>query len=127
MSGGGKKKSKKSSKKGSKKSSKKGSKKSSKKGSKKMSGGGKKKSKKSSKKGSKKQRGGRDMNPSMKAFLELKTKIAKELGIPNGIAPAKIAGEINSKLKEKIPDAIERAKEAFKIFMEDPEKYRKMA
>jgi hypothetical protein len=66
------------------------------------------------------------MNPSMKAFLELKTKIAKELGIPNGIAPAKIAGAINKDLKEKIPDAIERAKEAFKIFEQDPEKYRKM-
>ena len=141
MSGGAKKSSKKGSKKaskkskkmsgGAKKSSKKGSKKSSKKGSKKsskkMSGGAKKSSKKASKKGSKKMTGGkREMNPSMKAFLELKSKIAKALGVPNGIAPAKVAGAINKDLKEKFPDAIERAKEAFKVFETDVEKYRKM-
>jgi hypothetical protein len=68
----------------------------------------------------------RQMHPSMKAFLELKTKIAKELGIPNGIAPAKVAGAINKDLKDKFPDAIVRAKEAFNIFKKDPEKYRKM-
>ena len=115
------------SKKVSKKVSKKTSKKVSKKSSKKMSGGAKKSSKKASKKGSKKAHAGkREMNPSMKAFLELKSKIAKALGVPNGVPPAKVAGAINNDLKEKFPDAIERAKEAFKVFEADVEKYRKM-
>lgn len=132
----GKKMSKKASKKASKSVSKKAMKRTSKKASKSMSKKAMKKSskkasksgsKKSSKKGSKKtQKGGREMNPSMKAFLELKTKIAKALNIPNGVPPAKIAGAINNDLKAKFPDAIERAKEAYKVFEADMEKYRKM-
>ena len=151
--GGGKKK--KGSKK-SKKSSKKGSKKSSKKGSKKMTGGGKKKgskksskkgSKKASKKGSKKMTGGAKKKRSTKskklsgganagfeAFLELKSKIAKDLGIPNSPAAGKVAGAVQKEIKEKnmgsdgkpTISSVEVSKKAYDLFKSNMEKYKKI-
>ncbi len=133
---GGAKKSK--SKKASKKASKKSSKKASKKGSKKMTGGGKKSkksskkaSKKASKKRSKKMSGG--ANAGFEAFLELKKKIASDLGVPNGPAAGKVAAVVQKEIKEQnmgsdgkpsIP-AVEVSKKAYDLFKTNVEKYKK--
>lgn len=62
----------------------------------------------------------------IKASIELKGLIAKALNIPCGVGVKKIADTINKELKDKIPDRIQRSKEAYKVFQADIEKYRKM-
>jgi hypothetical protein len=114
---------------------------------KKMSGGAKKSSKKASKKSkkaskkskkaSKKSKKSRKMkggsNDGFKAFLELKTKIAKDLGVANGPAPGKVAAAVQKEIKEKhmgsdgkptIP-SVEVSKQAYDLFKSNMDKYKK--
>lgn len=86
-------------------------------------------SKKTTKKGSKKtQKGGaKTMPPGMKAFMDLKAKVAKALGIPNGVLPAMVYKTVNDKLKDKHPDAVERAKIIWEEIEADIPKFKKIA
>jgi len=99
---------------------------------KKMSGGAKK-SKKASKKSkkSRKMKGG--ANDGFQAFLDLKTKISKDLNVPNGPAPGKVAAAVQKEIKEKhmgadgkptIP-SVEVSKQAYDLFKSDMDKYKK--
>jgi hypothetical protein len=94
-----------------------------------MTGGGKKKR---SKKSSKKLSGG--ANAGFEAFLQLKAKIAKDLGIPNSPAAGKVAGAVQREIKEKnmgsdgkpTISAVEVSKQAYDLFKSNMEKYKKM-
>ena len=72
-------------------------------------------------------------NDGFKAFLELKTKIAKDLGVANGPAPGKVAAAVQKEIKEKhmgadgkptIP-SVEVSKQAYDLFKSDMDKYKK--
>jgi hypothetical protein len=61
------------------------------------------------------------------ALLKLKSHIAKEYGIPNGIPPMKVASKIMRKIREANPsyDADEALKHAMKEFDSNSAKYKK--
>jgi hypothetical protein len=72
-------------------------------------------------------RGGKPPNAGFQAFLDLKKHIAQKLEISNGPGAAKVAGKVQSDMKEKFAgaDAVTIAAEGRKHFDKNVDHYKK--
>jgi len=86
-----------------------------------QNGGGKRKS------SNKEINGGKPPNAGFQAFLDLKKHIAQKLGISNGPGAAKVAGKVQSDMKEKFDgaDAVTISAEGRKHFDKNVDHYKK--
>ena len=86
-----------------------------------QNGGGKRKS------SNKEINGGKPPNAGFQAFLDLKKHIAQKLGISNGPGAAKVAGKVQSDMKEKFAgaDAVTISAEGRKHFDKNVDHYKK--
>ena len=86
-----------------------------------QNGGGKRKS------SNKEINGGKPPNAGFQAFLDLKKHIAQKLGISNGPGAAKVAGKVQTDMKEKFAgaDSVTIAAEGRKHFDKNVDHYKK--
>jgi len=72
-------------------------------------------------------RGGKPPNAGFQAFLDLKKHIAQKLEISNGLGAAKVAGKVQTDMKEKFAgaDSITLAVEGRKHFDKNVDHYKK--